>query len=62
MADALAEWMVTETMNHGGFEWQAERSADWTTMPKDWFLRTRYEMKGEVAGRKQTYLLFKRKP
>ena len=59
--DELAEWMVTETMNHGGFEWQAKCAADWQTMPESWFLRTRYEMKGEVAGRKQTYLLFKRR-
>ena len=57
--DDLAEWMVTETMRHGGFTWQAERAKDWQTMPEGWF-RTRYEMKGEVAGRKQTYLLFEK--
>lgn len=58
--DDLAEWMVTETMNHGGFEWQAESKNDWQTMPKDWFLKTRYAAKGEAAGRKETYLLFKK--
>ncbi len=60
--DALAEWMVTETMNHGGFEWEAERAKDWQTMPEGWFLTTRYAAKGEAAGRKETYLLFKKKP
>ncbi len=59
--DALAEWMVTETMNHGGFEWQANSSKDWQTMPKDWFLTTRYAAKGEAAGRKESYLIFKKK-
>lgn len=59
--DELAEWMVTETMNHGGFEWQAESKADWQTMPKDWFITTRYAAKGENAGRKETYLLFKKR-
>ena len=59
--DELAEWMVTETMNHGGFEWQAEREKDWQTMPEGWFITTRYAAKGENAGRKETYLLFQKK-
>ncbi len=59
--DDLAEWMITETMNHGGFEWQAEREKDWQTMPEGWFITTRYAAKGENAGRKETYLLFQKK-
>lgn len=58
--DALAEWMVTETVNHGGFEWEANRAADWQTMPEDWFLTTRYAAKGVAAGRRESYLLFKK--
>ena len=58
--DELAEWMVTETINHGGFEWQAERAADWKTMPEGWHITTRYAAKGEAAGRSETYLLFKK--
>ena len=58
--DALAEWMVTETMNHSGFEWQANSSKDWKTMPRDWLLTTRYAAKGEAAGRTETYLRFKK--
>ena len=58
--DDLAEWMVTETMNHGGFAWQAERAADWQRMPEGWHITTRYAAKGEAAGRKETYLLFKK--
>ncbi len=59
--DDLAEWMVTETMNHGGFEWQAKSAKDWQTMPEDWFVTTRYAAKGVNAGRKETYLLFKKR-
>ncbi len=59
--DDLAEWMVTETINHGGFEWEAKRAADWQTMPEDWFIKTRYAAKGENAGRTQSYLLFRKK-
>lgn len=58
--DDLAEWMVTETMNHGGFEWQAKSSADWKTMPENWHITTRYAAKGAAAGRSETYLLFKK--
>lgn len=59
--DALAEWMVAETMNHGGFEWQAKKAKDWQTMPEGWHTTTRYAAKGEAAGRKETYLLFRKK-
>jgi len=58
--DDLAAWMVHETLCHGGFRWQAQRENDWHTMPKDWFYKTRYAAKGEVAGRKQSYLLFQK--
>ena len=57
--DALAEWMVTEAMNHPDFHWTAESKKDWKTMPQDW-IETKYEAKGKAAGRQQTYLLFKR--
>ena len=59
--DALAEWMALETVNHGGFEWQAESSKDWRKMPENWHLKTRYAAKGEAAGRTQSYLIFKKK-
>ncbi len=59
--DALAEWMALETVNHGGFEWQASSSKDWKTMPESWFITTRYAAKGEKAGRKESYLIFKKK-
>lgn len=58
--DALAEWMATETVHHGGFMWEAESSKDWLTMPADWFITTRYAAKGTEAGRKESYLLFKK--
>jgi tRNA (guanine-N7-)-methyltransferase len=57
--DDLAEWMVTQTSNHPAFTWTAERAKDWQTPPEGW-LPTRYEQKGEQAGRKQSYLIFER--
>lgn len=59
--DALAEWMAGETVNHGGFGWEAQSSKDWYKMPEDWFITTRYAAKGTEAGRKETYLLFRKK-
>jgi tRNA (guanine-N7-)-methyltransferase len=58
--DDLAEWMLTQTILHGGFDWQAESAADWKIMPTGWFA-TRYETKGKQAGRSQSYILFKKK-
>lgn len=58
--DELAEWMAISTQNHPDFEWTATSSDDWKNMPEDW-IQTRYEKKGIEAGRKQTYLIFKRK-
>ena len=60
IVDALAEWMATETVNHGGFDWEAQSSKDWYKMPEGWFITTRYAAKGTEAGRKETYLLFKK--
>ena len=57
--DELAGWMATQIMCHGGFEWTAEQADDWRKMPENWS-RTRYEIKGEAAGRKQSYLIFKK--
>jgi tRNA (guanine-N7-)-methyltransferase len=58
--DTLAEWMCTQAINHPEFEWTANRADDWRTIPGGWH-QTRYELKGKDAGRKQSYLLFKRK-
>lgn len=57
--DELAEWMCTQITLQGGFEWTAERADDWRKMPPDW-IRTRYEVKGEKAGRRQSYLIFQK--
>ena len=57
--DDLAEWMVTQASNHPDFTWTAENHMDWKTPPQDW-ISTKYERKGIDAGRKQSYLIFKR--
>jgi len=58
--DALAEWMVTESMNHPAFEWTANSAKDWQTPPSEW-IETRYAFKGKQAGRRQTFLVFRKK-
>lgn len=58
--DDLAEWMVTHAQRHSAFRWAAEKAEDWQMPPYDW-IETRYEQKGRTAGRRQTYLLFRRK-
>ena len=58
--DDLAEWMLTQTLQSGLFEWRATRALDWQTQPEGW-ISTRYETKGIKAGRRQTYLLFSKK-
>lgn len=55
--DDLAEWMVTQCMNHPSFEWLAESAKDWQTPPAEW-IETRYAFKGKQAGRRQTFLIF----
>lgn len=55
--DDLAEWMVTECMNHSAFEWTAQSSKDWKIPPAEW-TETRYAFKGKQAGRRQIFLLF----
>lgn len=48
-----------EEVPKAGFEWQAERAADWRTPWPDW-TRTRYEAKAVREGRTPHYLTFKR--
>ncbi len=50
----LAEWMLEQVIQHSAFEGQAS-----TTPPEGW-LTTRYEGKGQVAGREQVYMKFKK--
>lgn len=55
----LAEWMLTHTLNHKGFEWKAQSSACWKTAPENW-ITTTYEKKGAKGAGKMTYLIFKK--
>jgi tRNA (guanine-N7-)-methyltransferase len=54
-----ARAMLETVLRHGGFAWLAERSADWLARPDDW-PPTRYEAKALTAGRRCTYLRFRR--
>lgn len=56
----LADWMITEVMLHGGFEWQARSANDWRTPPEDW-IHTAYEGKRAKGADKMVYLFFRKK-
>lgn len=56
----LAEWMITETINHPAFEWTANSRNDWQMAPPDW-ITTKYETKQAKGADKMVYLLFKKK-
>lgn len=55
----LADWMITEVMLHGGFEWSAKCADDWRTPPKDW-ITTAYEVKGAKGAKIMSYMIFER--
>ena len=48
-----------EQVPRHGFEWQAERAADWRTPWDDWY-STRYEQKALREGRTPHYLTFRK--
>ena len=50
-------WMIEHACTHRGFQWLAERPADWRGRPEDW-PATRYERK-QLAGT-PTFLRFRR--
>lgn len=58
--DFLAAWMVRQAAIHPSFIWCARKKEDWQTPPLDW-VETRYEAKGRIAGRRQTYLIFSKR-
>ncbi|MFP3942245.1 MAG: tRNA (guanosine(46)-N7)-methyltransferase TrmB [Alphaproteobacteria bacterium] len=56
---SYVRWTLEHVVRHGGFEWTAERPADWRERPPDW-PPTRYEAKAVRDGRTPTYLRFLR--
>lgn len=56
----LVGWQLQQTYFHGGFEWQAERAADWRRRPDD-LPETRYQKKGQREGRDTVFLNFNKR-
>ncbi len=54
-------WALRYLMPHSAFEWLARQPADWRQRPADW-PETRYEAKAREAGRRPTFLRFRRRP
>jgi tRNA (guanine-N7-)-methyltransferase len=55
--DTYINWTLQHCAAHGGFQWTAQVSADWTT-PFDNWPGTRYENKAKREGRSSAYLTF----
>lgn len=53
----LADWMILHILEHGAFQWTAERQDDWLTAPKDW-VTTKYQHKAIREGRTSYYMDF----
>jgi len=56
----LADWMITETILSGHFEWTATSCKDWQNKPENW-IDTAYQTKGAKGADKMVYLFFKKK-
>lgn len=54
-----ARWILEALLAEPRLEWLAERAADWRERPADW-PATRYEEKALAAGRRPTFLRFRR--
>lgn len=54
------DWTLAHIKAHGGFDWQAEKAADWRAAPEGW-PGTRYEAKAIREGRVPGYLQFRRR-
>lgn len=57
--DTYVDWTLRHMHAHPGFEWLAERAADWKTPWEPWS-GTRYEEKAIAEGRVPRYLEFRR--
>ena len=54
------EWTLRHLGQHTAFGWLATAAADWRVRPADW-PQTRYESKALKAGRRCTYLRYRRR-
>ena len=57
---SYVEWTLAHALPHPAFVWTAERADDWR-MPFPGWPGTRYELKAIGAGRRPTYLCFRRR-
>ena len=53
-------WCLAHLTRHAAFQWLARRPDDWRHRPEDW-PPTRYEQKALQAGRRPSYLIYRRR-
>jgi len=58
--DSYVNWGLRHLLNHGGFEWTAEKAQDWHEPWQDW-ISTRYEQKAIREGRTPAYFIFRKR-
>ena len=57
--DDLAAWMMEKCETHKDFEWDQNAKANPFSPPPEW-IETRYAEKGKAAGRRQSFIIFRR--
>jgi len=57
--ESYVNWGLRHMLDHGGFAWTANKSADWHEPWAEW-LSTRYEQKAIREGRTPCYMIFEK--
>lgn len=58
--ESYVNWTLRHVLNHGGFDWTAQKASDWHE-PWDEWLSTRYEQKAIREGRQPAYFMFEKR-
>ncbi|MFT5703862.1 MAG: tRNA (guanine-N7-)-methyltransferase [Rickettsiales bacterium] len=56
-SDSYKRWVMAEYLQSGLWNWSANSKDDWQEFPNDW-VKTKYQKKAEIEGRKNVYLEF----
>jgi tRNA (guanine-N7-)-methyltransferase len=56
-SDSYKAWVMSQYFGSGLWQWTAKSKADWDNFPGDW-VKTKYQKKAEIEGRKNVFLEF----
>lgn len=57
--ESYVNWGLRHVLDHGGFEWTANKASDWQGPWSEW-ISTRYEKKAIREGRTPCYMIFEK--